>query len=280
MLPCLSPVDIKDPRYSYKKYMLVSCGKCLNCKLNSAKMWSIRIMHELKDWPCASFVTLTYDDEHLPKDGSLDKSDLQKFFKRLRKNLQGRKIKYFACGEYGETYGRPHYHCIVFGFNGETELASLQKSWLFGFVSVGSVSASSANYVARYTAKGGLSDEECYQRGIQPQFLVMSRRPGIGSNLANCKEYQSWISNTGFCVDKGVKYPIPRYYKSKLEPQLLDKLRKKIIDYVSSVHNKNYHKLLGSGIKEYEPPKVDVREIENQLWKNSYSKIALKRGKL
>lgn len=291
MLPCLNPVDIKDPRYSYKKYMLVSCGKCLNCKLNSAKMWSIRIMHELKDWSCASFITLTYDDEHLPKDGSLDKSDLQKFFKRLRKNLQGRKIKYFACGEYGEHTFRPHYHIILFGV-GSNEESVIQKSWsvydkdnlekfsILGFIQCGSVSSASAGYVARYTAKGGLSDEECYKRGIQPQFLVMSRRPGIGSNLANCKEYQSWISNTGFCVDKGVKYPIPRYYKSKLEPQLFDKLRKKIIDYVSSVHNKNYHKLLGSGIKEYEPPKVDVREIENQLWKNSYSRIALKKGKL
>ena len=134
MLPCLSPVDIKDPRYSYKKYMLVPCGKCVNCKLNYAKMWSIRIMHELKDWDSACFLTLTYDEEHLPKDGSLDKQDLQKFFKRLRFNLGGRKIKYFACGEYGEQYGRPHYHIIVFGLNGQTELDIIQKSWLFGFV--------------------------------------------------------------------------------------------------------------------------------------------------
>ena len=86
MLTCLNPVDIRDPRFSYKKYMLVPCGKCLHCKLNSAKMWSIRIMHELKSWDSALFVTLTYNDEHLPKDNSLDKRDLQLFFKRLRKN--------------------------------------------------------------------------------------------------------------------------------------------------------------------------------------------------
>jgi hypothetical protein len=251
MLACLSPVDIKDPRYSYKKYMLVPCGKCVNCKLNYAKMWSIRIMHELKDWSSACFLTLTYDDEHLPKDGSLDKEDLQKFFKRLRFNLGGRKIKYFACGEYGENYGRPHYHCIIFGVEPIFDKDVVEKSWDFGFIQCGTVSVSSANYVARYTVKGGLTDEECYKRGIQPQFLVMSRRPGIGSNLANCKEYQTWISNNGFCVDKGLKYPIPRYYKSKLAPELLDKLRKKVVDYICSktadkiyYHNKNYHKLL------------------------------------
>lgn len=287
MLPCLSPVDIKDPRYSYKKYMLVPCGKCVNCKLNYAKMWSIRIMHELKDWDSACFLTLTYDEEHLPKDGSLDKQDLQKFFKRLRFNLGGRKIKYFACGEYGEQYGRPHYHIIVFGLNGQTELDIIQKSWLFGFVGCGSVTIDSANYVARYTVKGGLTDEECYQRGIQPQFLVMSRRPGIGANLANCKDYQTWISNTGFCVSKGLKFPIPRYYKSKLSLELLDKLRKKIVDYISSKtfdnldkHNKNYHKLLGTGHIDYVEPVVTEREIESQLWKNSCSRLSLKRGKL
>lgn len=279
MLPCLSPVDIRDPRFGYKKYMLVPCGKCVNCKLNYAKMWSIRIMHELKDWDTACFLTLTYDDEHLPADGSLDKSDLQKFFKRLRKNLKGKKIKYFACGEYGEHFYRPHYHAIVFGVDSVRFQKVIEDSWRLGFISVGTVTADSANYVARYTVKGGLTDEECYKLGLQPQFLTMSRRPGIGSNLATSKEYQEWFSNTGFCVDKGIKYPIPRYYKSKLEPQLLDKLRKKVVDYICSLTsdkiylpNKNYHK--------YVEPDVNEHERLEQLWKNTCSKLSLKRGKL
>ena len=279
MLPCLSPIDIKDPRYSYKKYMLVSCGKCVNCKLNYAKMWSIRIMHELKDWDSACFLTLTYDDEHLPADGSLDKSDLQKFFKRLRKNLKGKKIKYFACGEYGEHFFRPHYHAIVFGLDSVRSQKLIESSWTLGFISVGSVTSDSANYVARYTVKGGLADEECYKLGLQPQFLVMSRRPGIGSNLATCKDYQSWLSNTGYLVHKGLKYPIPRYYKTKLEPQLLDKLRKKVVDYICSITadkidlpNKNYHK--------YVEPDVNEHERLEQLWKNTCSKLSLKKGKL
>lgn len=279
MLPCLNPIDIKDSRYSYKKYILVSCGKCVNCKLNYAKMWSIRIMHELKDWDSACFLTLTYNDDHLPADGSLDKSDLQKFFKRLRKNLKGKKIKYFACGEYGEHFYRPHYHAIVFGVDSVRFQKVIEDSWRLGFISVGTVTSDSANYVARYTVKGGLTDEECYKRGLQPQFLVMSRRPGIGSNLATCKEYQTWLSNTGFCVNNGFKYPIPRYYKSKLEPQLLDKLRKKVVDYICSITadkidlpNKNYHK--------YVEPDVNEHERLEQLWKNTCSKLSLKKGKL
>ena len=173
----------------------------------------------------------------------------------------------------------PHYHAIVFGLDSVRSQKLIEDSWSMGFISVGSVTSDSANYVARYTVKGGLTDEECFKLGLQPQFLVMSRRPGIGSNLATSKEYQTWLANSGFCVHKGLKYPIPRYYKTKLEPQLLDKLRKKVVDYICSLTadkinlpNKNYHK--------YVEPDVNEHERLEQLWKNTCSKLSLKKGKL
>ncbi len=113
-----------------------------------------------------SFITLTYDDDHLPSDGSLRAADLQKFFKRLRKSLSPHKIRFYGCGEYGEQFKRPHYHAIIFGYdfpdkefhskeNGNPIFHSpeLAKIWPFGFNTVGHVSYESAAYVARYVTK-------------------------------------------------------------------------------------------------------------------------------
>jgi hypothetical protein len=100
-------------------------------------------MHELQDHIHSQYVTLTYDEKHLPKNGSLtDKNspggdDLTNFIKRLRKDFPPKSIRHFSCGEYGEscgicgqnrincerlnhhkferTIGRPHYHSILYG---------------------------------------------------------------------------------------------------------------------------------------------------------------------
>lgn len=84
------------------------CGHCLACKIQRSREWSFRLSVEASYWKDASFLTLTYNDENLPPDGSLVKADLQKFFKRLRKDLAN-PIKYYACGEYGDRFKRPHY---------------------------------------------------------------------------------------------------------------------------------------------------------------------------
>lgn len=138
------------------------------------------------------FVTLTYNDENKPKNDSLTKRDLQLFMKRLRKKY-GVKIRFFACGEYGEQNQRPHYHLCLFNhdFPDKTlwacrdninlyrseELAAL---WPYGFSTIGDVTFESAAYVARYVLKkiNGDAAAEHY-KGRIPEFVNMSRRPGI-----------------------------------------------------------------------------------------------------
>ena len=174
------------------------CGQCMSCRLNHARMWSIRISHEASTHLHNVFLTLTYDDEHLPVDNSVHKRDLQLFFKRLRKSL-GTKIRYFACGEYGDKFGRPHYHAIVFGLSADCAVFRNKKfdrktqgyycdmpCWDKGFVHIGSVTVDSANYVAGYVTKKlkGKNAKDYYlQKGIEPEFVLMSRRPGIGSDF-------------------------------------------------------------------------------------------------
>jgi len=102
---------------TYRGEIKIPCGQCTGCRLDRSKAWAIRCYHESMMWEENCFATLTYDDEHLPKNSSLDKRDLQKFFKRLRKKYEPKKIRYYACAEYGEKSFRPHYHAAIFNIS-------------------------------------------------------------------------------------------------------------------------------------------------------------------
>ena len=127
------------------------CGRCLNCRINRAEEWQTRLTIELEDDRTqGDFLTLTLDDSKvcplLPL--ALSKRILQNFFKRIRKG--GWKIKYFACGEYGESHHRAHYHAII--LRGEDQ-PNYEKYWQLGNVFVGTVTKSSARYVTGYLTK-------------------------------------------------------------------------------------------------------------------------------
>ena len=158
----------------------------------------MRCVHEsqLHDNNC--FVTLTYDNDHLPPDGSLKKEDFQKFMKRLRRRYPDQKPRYYMCGEYGDQNDRPHYHMCLFNFNfpdkqkwsagsqsGFDQYVSeeLNEIWGKGYCVIGEVTYESAAYVARYVYKKmlGNTDEEkqkVYQGRLE-EYTNMSRRPYI-----------------------------------------------------------------------------------------------------
>lgn len=188
------------------------CGQCVECRLDYARQWSIRLMKEAACHEASSFLTLTYDDDNLPQSGSLIKEHVSAFHKRLHNRLlysRGYGIRFYYCGEYGETYGRPHYHSIVFGFDfpdkkfykknsrGEPIYSSefLRELWPFGLNGIGAVTSDSCAYVAGYVVDkvkiSQLSPEEYksyYSRldaegrfyEILPEFSGQSNRPGIG----------------------------------------------------------------------------------------------------
>lgn len=219
---CYSTILVKD---KYGVLMRVPCGQCINCRMNKARQWSIRVMHEAKKYRHNAFVTLTYDDDHLPVDGSLVKKHLQDFFKRFRFNHK-KQVRYFACGEYGDRTFRPHYHVAFFnvGFDDFKNLKpskggfmARSNEWPYGLVHVGDLTIDSANYVAGYVLKKQTGKQSCVygDLGILPPFCVMSRRPGIGFDYV--EENSEMLERNDFVVAKGVKYALPRYYKSKIE---------------------------------------------------------------
>lgn len=217
---CLYPVTIKDPHADFGTIQ-VSCGKCLECLQQRSNEWAHRIVDECKQHKENCFITLTYNDDFKPLDGSLRRRDLQLFIKRLRKHLDPVKIRVFYCGEYGKKALRPHYHIIVFGWKPEDlffwqkdksgsllyRSPQLERLWTFGFSSVGDVSVDSAKYCAKYLQKlQKLPD------GLVKPFIGMSNRPGIGFN---CIDPQSLTCDRIYHNGKSIK--VPRYYLKVLE---------------------------------------------------------------
>lgn len=174
-----------------KPYMIgvlpCACGKCFPCRINRRRLWAHRMQLESLVSSDASFVTLTYDDQHVPPGQSLVVKDYQDWLKRLRKVLAPQKIRYFLVGEYGDETQRPHYHAALFGvhpliaggFDGE--LGVVQSSWNKGFTYVGELTPDSAMYVAGYCTKKMTSRKDPRLNGRQPEFARMSLRPGIGA---------------------------------------------------------------------------------------------------
>lgn len=179
-MECITPFTFLD-----KNRIVCSapCGRCPACYKRRISAWSFRLLQEDKRSTSAMFLTLTYNNEHLPRTkrnfATLDKTHLQKFFKRLRKRNEN-KLKYYACGEYGSTNHRPHYHIVL--FNAKTD--TIQPAWTnpenglhIGSIHYGAVNGASVGYTLKYMSKQGKipmhkNDDR------QPEFSLMSK--GIG----------------------------------------------------------------------------------------------------
>lgn len=183
----------------------------------------------------------------------MQKRDLQLFIKRLRKYLDPKEIRYYACGEYGDKMGRPHYHMALFNhqfidlqiyrggqykhFKNQFSTAKnqnplytshvLEGIWKKGYCTIGELSFESAGYVARYVTKKitGPPAKEHYN-GKAPEFALMSRMPGIGKPWLD--KYFTDVYPKDFFTINGVKNKPPRYYDDqlkKLDPNLHIKLK-------------------------------------------------------
>jgi len=202
----------------------VPCGKCTGCKADRAMMWSIRAYHEASLHERNSFLTLTYAESP----PTLIKKDLQDFFKRARHHYD---FRYFACGEYGDTTRRPHYHALFFGedFLGDSYEVSdtlysnphLESLWGHGLVSIAPVNMAVCCYVVGYVNK---------KIGDEDTFTLMSRRPGIGKDWL--ARYSDDIRRTGTVTIEGKELPVPLRYMAwhESEFQELKKARKRRFD--------------------------------------------------
>lgn len=240
-----------------RDWIEIPCGKCVGCRLDYSRQWADRCMLELQDSDSAYFLTLTYDDQHLPRSVYADpdtgeamasytlrKDEFQKFMKRLRYYF-GDEIRFFACGEYGSRTFRPHYHAIVYNihfddlqFYKKSETGDfyynspkLDRAWKAGFAVIGEVTWQSCAYVARYCMKKaqGVSSETYAKFNIEPEFTLMSRRPGIGRRYLDAHPDLYQFNKISIATEKGGKdITIPKYFDrviSAEHPELIESLK-------------------------------------------------------
>ena len=275
-MPCFHPIQAwktEDGIKFYNPYkdnrnhkgFKIPCRQCTGCRSEYSRQWAMRILHESSLHPNNIFITLTYDNEHLPEYGTLVKKHFQDFMKRLRKKYSKKKIRYYQCGEYGENFGRPHYHAIIFNHTfpdmekvpGKHKdlytSATLKKIWGKGHVSIGTVNFETAAYVANYVQKkiNGKNKQEHYELidydtgeivERQQEYATMSRRPGIaGDWLA---KYQDDVYPSDFITINGKKMKPPKAYDRQYEllyPEIMadiKKDRRKMMDEMSHLFTK------------------------------------------
>lgn len=230
--------------------MLLPCGTCLACRTSRAKDWSNRLFLESLEHEKNYFITLTYDNANCPPE--LVKSDCQQFFKSLRND--GFKCRYFIAGEYGEVTHRPHYHALLFGLDiPDLVLHTVDEKdnkfytsdfissyWKKGNILIAEMTPETICYTARYCTKKLGSDD------YKKEFILMSRRPGIGSNyiekhLAEIVEDKKlYLGEFGI---KGFSRYINNFIKNRY-PDTFEKLSndKKKLASDKLIHNRIYYR--------------------------------------
>lgn len=245
--------------HTYRR-TLVPCGQCIGCRLDHSREWASRCEMEYMQMEkkygkrvamdSCFFVTLTYDNDHV-KFGdqgysTLDYDDVKTFLDNLRHDAKrhgkvlDEGIRYYGAGEYGDQYGRPHYHIIIYGLTLDmpadrtpTKDAEfffvnkmgdpiykcdyLQKIWKNGYVTIGRFDWKTAAYTARYVLKKQKGKAASFydDNGIAPEKSFCSNRPGIGFYYLD--DNQLDIVEHGYIqLANGRKSPIPRYFKKRL----------------------------------------------------------------
>lgn len=263
---CVNPY-IATKKTSGEK-VAVPCGKCLECRKQYQSEWSFRLSQEMKRTPYPAFVTLTYNDDYLPTiidpaDGVeksvVIKSELQRFFKRLRKNGGDymKECRYFAVGEYGRKSARAHYHIVIIAPH-IPNIAYLRdlvnRCWFdpvdgvqMGFTSTKFCTQKQVRYVTKYMNK---LDQRAH---VAKPFRLYSR--SIGLNFltdAIVRYYLTSFDRT--CINGHARIGLPRYYKRKLD-ELSDAFEYADVNWMMAKCGAKYSDLL-----------EDVRVVEGTHW--------------
>lgn len=250
------------------RHLVLPCGACFGCRLEKSRQWAIRCMHESQLYDWNSFVTLTYREEDCPF--SLKYKHFQLFMRRLRRVRPG--VRFYMAGEYGDRYGRPHYHACLFNcffpdrvpWRNSPSGFQLYRSdelddlWSLGFAEIGDVTFESAAYVARYVMKKVNGErKDAYARvdaetgelvEVAPEFSQMSRNPGIGSDWI--KKYYTDVYPADVVMVNGMKCKPPRFYDG-------------VFAYFRSIDDVDYDRFARALLTKEDnaPDRLRVREI-------------------
>lgn len=275
-MPCFHPIDAWQPREHHPgasgkllftaptgmkhTHLTIPCRRCRGCRLEHSRQWAVRIMHEAAMHQDNSFISLTYDEDHLPDMGTLVVEDFQNFMKRLRQHLyrEAKKtdpnaerpvVRFYHAGEYGDKTKRPHYHAALFGLDfgdktpwskrGEHQTwrsETLEKLWPCGQSEIGTLTFESAAYIARYIMKKqNGKNKSRYEKmnretgeiiALKSEYSTMSRNKGLGASWL--EKFRNEVYPNDEIIINGRTAKPPRFYDLALaneNPDLFDKIR-------------------------------------------------------
>lgn len=242
---CISPLSIRVKRHSYYTYFehyKVPCGHCLNCMISKQSALEFLAKKELYDvyrtGRGASFITLTYDDEHIPRNDdnlvTLRKHDVQCWLKNVRRQMEyhNKKIpfKYIMCGEYGDDFGRPHYHIVFLGLTDAQVVDYSRKLWKNGLCDIGVLGQGGLRYICKYMTKQNPSkDVKDMRKALNVENPFICHSFGLGKKWIqeNCEK----IADNDFQFEiNGKTQFFPKY----------------VCQYVSSRTGKSYKKVFNN----------------------------------
>ena len=200
---CTSPLKLDSGN-------TVACGQCMNCRINHKLKWFGRLVLEARAWQSYSFITLTFDDDHLPRDRSVSRTDIKVWRDKLHRLSPDAYPRIFAVGEYGEAYGRPHYHVIHFGGSAKWE-PYYREAWSVegtpkGLIDVQDPRSKSAlAYCLGYVTKKMTSAGDERLDGRKPEFSSAPVKPTLGlaglnqlAGLMSTRQAVNALFNHGF----------------------------------------------------------------------------------
>lgn len=263
---CINPIQVKVPGKT--KTILTDCRYCLNCLIKKQSQLTFLAQKEqltqYRKGNGCSFVTLTYSDEYLPinDDGyvTLKKSDVQKFLKRMRRNMEyygcKKDFKIVYCGEYGDgshsttqtgvSTNRPHYHLAFLGLSDTEVIKYTRKLWKFGLCDVGVLTSGGLRYICKYMSKASPSKEVKALReaaNVENPFICHS----IGLGKQWIIEHIEKIANDGYTFNLNGKINFfPKY----------------VCQFVQYRTGINYRQAYVDYLRKYEIPKAHATNIQ------------------
>jgi len=277
--------NFRGPRFQENQYqdlaygldsVEIPCGKCQLCLVDRRYSNALRIMLEAESWPGKTyFITLTFDENHVGS-GELDHQEWSQFIKNFRRrfcqaqytdirkradyygkirSVTFKEIKQVMCGEYGDTFGRKHFHGIIFNhsfddveFTGHYSKKgnpiytskSLQEVWKKGFVQVEEVTFDLALYVGSYVTDK-LDDPEAHHGHSKKQYGRFGR--GIGLSWISKYWRDVLVSGRVKLLDR--EFPVPRYFAKKIRdmrPEEYERYKQKKLLRLAKARKKNIEK--------------------------------------
>lgn len=281
------------------------CRKCIPCLLHRQKAWVARLTEELRAHPFNYFVTLTYDDDHVPVNDNgemvFNKQHLIKLNIDMRERFQRGvlrnpvesiilgspkyldlpkdvKYKYYITSEYGPSTFRPHYHGVWYGLPESFALVEVlfRSLWPYGFVSVFPANEGAAGYISKYLVSDGVG-KDSYNGNGMPPFALMSK--GLGkSYIERMGAWHRSDPKRMYTQYRGSKGTMDRYLKHKIYPQeVLDEYSTEVLDKMWQIkykyykfqleHPEEYNRLIAERYKFFNDQKDSIQ------WKTNTKKL-------